>query len=96
MLGSRRVRETPLQLRYVSADGRLVTGGGPTVKNVSGYDLPRLFVGSLGTLGLLGEVLLRTDPVPAVSVWLALDDSGTDAGRGCCWRGTNPTSRSSA
>ena len=74
VLGCRRVRETPLQLRYVSADGRLVTGGGPTVKNVSGYDLPRLLVGSLGTLGLLGEVLLRTDPVPAASVWVVAED----------------------
>lgn len=72
---TRRLRETLLQVRYVSADGRLVTGGGPTVKNVSGYDLPRLLVGSLGTLGLLGEVLLRTDPVPAVSVWLVADDA---------------------
>ena len=43
--------------------------GGPTVKNVSGYDLCRLLVGSLGTLGLIGEVILRTRPVPAVSRW---------------------------
>ena len=38
------------------ADGRVVKGGGPTVKNVTGYDLPRLFVGSLGTLGVLVQV----------------------------------------
>ena len=37
---------------YLDGDGRLVKGGGPTVKNVTGYDLPRLFVGSLGTLGV--------------------------------------------
>ncbi len=36
--------------------------GGPTVKNVSGYDLCRLLVGSLGTVGLIGEVILRHAP----------------------------------
>jgi glycolate oxidase FAD binding subunit len=59
-----------LQLRYVSAEGKLVTGGGPTVKNVTGFDLPRLMVGSLGTLGLVAEVIVRTNPVPEVSCWL--------------------------
>lgn len=70
VLGRGRVRDTVLQVRYVSAEGKVITGGGPTVKNVSGFDLPRLLVGSLGTLGLIGEVLLRTNPVPAVSLWL--------------------------
>jgi glycolate oxidase FAD binding subunit len=65
-----------LQVRYVSADGRLVTGGGPTVKNVTGFDLPRLMVGSLGTLGLLAELIIRTNPVPEVSCWL--EASGVD------------------
>jgi len=62
-----------LQVRYVSAEGRLITGGGPTVKNVTGFDLPRLMTGSLGTLGLLCELILRTNPIPAVSRWLAAD-----------------------
>jgi len=70
-LGRGPVRDAVLQVRYVSADGRMVTGGGPTVKNVSGYDLPRLLVGSLGTIGLLAEVVLRTRPVPAVVCWLS-------------------------
>ncbi|MHB8504663.1 MAG: FAD-binding protein [Acidimicrobiales bacterium] len=69
-LGRGPVRDAVLQVSYVSADGRLVTGGGPTVKNVSGYDLPRLLVGSLGTLGLLAEVVLRTQAIPATTVWL--------------------------
>jgi glycolate oxidase FAD binding subunit len=72
-LGRGPLRDAVLQVRYVSADGRMVTGGGPTVKNVSGYDLPRLLVGSLGTLGLLCEAVLRTQPVPAASVWLRAD-----------------------
>ena len=50
-----------LQVRYVSAEGEIVTGGGPVVKNVSGFNLPKLIVGSLGTLGLIAEVVLRTN-----------------------------------
>ena len=65
MLGRGTLRSSVLQIRYVSAEGRIVNGGGPTVKNVTGFDLPRLFVGSLGTLGLLAEVILRTNPIPA-------------------------------
>jgi glycolate oxidase FAD binding subunit len=65
------VRDALLEVRYVSAEGRLVKGGGPTVKNVSGYDMPRLFVGSLGTLGVIAEVVLRTRPVPACERWFA-------------------------
>lgn len=68
-LGRGRVRESLLQVRYISAEGRIVTSGGPTVKNVSGFDLPRLICGSLGTLGLIGEVTLRTNPIPATSKW---------------------------
>ena len=73
-LGRGRIRTALLQARYVSAEGRVITSGGPTVKNVSGFDLPRLMVGSLGTLGLLAEVILRTNPVPSVSRWLRADD----------------------
>ncbi len=72
--GLRRLRVGPmrdalLQVRYVSADGRLITAGGPTVKNVTGYDLCRLMVGSLGTLGCFAEVILRTRPRPVAGQW---------------------------
>ncbi|MBV9284717.1 MAG: FAD-binding protein [Acidimicrobiia bacterium] len=74
--GIRRLRQGPmrdvlLEARYVSADGHVIKGGGPTVKNVSGFDLCRLLVGSLGTLGFIGEVVLRCRPRPAVSQWFA-------------------------
>src|SRR5205807_3756832 len=74
--GVRRLRQGPmrdvlLQARYVSAEGRVIKGGGPTVKNVSGFDLCRLLVGSLGTLGFLGEVVLRCRPRPAAARWFA-------------------------
>jgi glycolate oxidase FAD binding subunit len=72
--GHRRLRWGPLrdrvlEVRFVPADGRLVKGGGPTVKNVSGFDLPRLLVGSFGTLGVIAQVTLRCQPLPAASVW---------------------------
>ncbi|MHB1923532.1 MAG: FAD-binding protein [Acidimicrobiales bacterium] len=73
--GLRRLRHGPvrdhvLEIRYVSAGGELVKAGAPVVKNVSGFDLVRLLVGSLGTLGLLGEVVLRTYPRPRAGRWL--------------------------
>lgn len=86
VLGVGRVRTAALQLRYVSSEGRLVTGGGPTVKNVSGFDLPRLMVGSLGTLGLFAEAILRTNPTPAVAVWLVADDADPFTARDALFR----------
>lgn len=69
-LGRGSVRDAVLQIRYVSAEGEIVTSGGPVVKNVSGFNLPKLMVGALGTLGLLAEVVLRTNPVPPVQQWV--------------------------
>lgn len=70
------VRDAVLEVRFVSASGRLVKAGGPVVKNVTGYDLCRLLVGSLGTLGLLAEVVLRCHPRPAAARWLRSRDAG--------------------
>lgn len=69
------LRSSVLQVRYVSAEGLQVAGGGPTVKNVSGFDLPRLITGSLGTLGCLSEVILRTNPIPSTTRWLRSTDA---------------------
>lgn len=75
VLGWGPVRDVLLEARFVSSRGELVKAGGPVVKNVSGFDLCRLLVGSLGTLGFLGEVVLRCRPLPAVSRWFAgVDD----------------------
>ena len=76
--GRRRLRYGPmrdrvLEVRFVTADGRMVKGGGPTVKNVSGYDLPRLLVGSLGTIGVLVQVTLRCQPVADTAQWFVTD-----------------------
>jgi FAD/FMN-containing dehydrogenase len=63
------LRDLLLAARMVMADGTTVAAGGPTVKNVSGYDLHKLQVGALGTLGFLGEVRLRCLPLPAAAEW---------------------------
>ena len=62
--------------RGVTAQGEIVHAGGQTVKNVAGYDLTRLLVGSWGTLGLLTAVTLRLAARPAVSRSLLLTFAG--------------------
>ena len=50
----------------------VVKAGGPTVKNVSGFDLCRLLVGARGALGFIGDVILRTRPLAAASQWFTV------------------------
>ena len=59
-----------LRCTVVAADGSLFQGGGQVVKNVSGFDLVKLLVGSWGLLGLIVEVTIRTEPIPQVSQWV--------------------------
>lgn len=72
-LGDGPARDALLQARYVGAGGELVKAGGPTVKNVTGFDVCRLLVGSRGTLGFLGDVIVRTRPIAANSQWFRRD-----------------------
>lgn len=57
-------RDLLLGLGFVSGTGRLISTGGKVVKNVAGYDLGRLLVGSAGTLGFLTELTLRVSSLP--------------------------------
>ena len=66
------VRDWLLGVRAVMADGTCVRGGGRVVKNVAGYDLPKLFAGSYGSLGVIVEATFKVRPLPAAEglfVW---------------------------
>jgi D-lactate dehydrogenase (cytochrome) len=58
------VRDLVLAARIVLPEGRVIWAGRPVVKNVAGYDLPKLFVGSYGTLGLILDATLKLAPLP--------------------------------
>jgi glycolate oxidase len=54
-------------LTVVLADGRVLKTGGKAIKNVTGYNLTQLFVGSEGTLGIITELILKLVPLPKVA-----------------------------
>jgi glycolate oxidase FAD binding subunit len=58
-------RDFVLGIEFVIGDGALAKSGGRVVKNVSGYDLHKLMIGALGTLGVLTRINFRTFPLPA-------------------------------
>ena len=57
-------RDFTIGLRVVIADGRVTKAGGRVVKNVAGYDLCKLYIGSLGTLGIIVEATFKLAPLP--------------------------------
>ncbi len=61
-----RIADSVLEAEIVTGDGHFVRSGARTVKNVTGYDLHRLVAGSLGTLGVLVQVAVRTRPLPEI------------------------------
>ena len=67
------VRDLLLGVRFVQADGVVTWGGAKVVKSVTGYDVPKLMVGALGTLGVLGELTLRLHPLPEAEATCLLE-----------------------
>lgn len=61
------VRDLLLGVRVALPDGTIARAGGRVVKNVAGYDLNKLFIGSLGTLGVVVEATFKIIPVPPVT-----------------------------
>ena len=58
------IRDHLLGLQVALADGRLIRSGGKVVKNVAGFDLLKLFVGSHGSLGVITEATFKLLPLP--------------------------------
>src|SRR5690606_10607689 len=67
------VRDYVLGTRVITGHGKLLRFGGEVMKNVAGYDLSRLMVGSFGCLGLLTEVSLKVLPKPRLVTGLRLE-----------------------
>jgi glycolate oxidase FAD binding subunit len=57
------VRDLVIGMKVILATGESIKAGGKVVKNVAGYDMCKLFVGSLGTLGIITEVTMRITPL---------------------------------
>jgi FAD/FMN-containing dehydrogenase len=58
------VRDLVLGLRFINGKGQQISAGGRVVKNVAGYDITRLMVGSSGTLGMITEMTLKLSTIP--------------------------------
>lgn len=65
--GQGRARDQIVGVSFVTAQGVEVKGGGRVVKNVAGYDFPKLLTGSLGTLGVITQMTLKVRPIPEAS-----------------------------
>lgn len=72
------VRDQIIGVRIVRADGTIAKGGGKVVKNVAGFDLPKLFTGSLGTLGAIVTATFRVYPCEASASTVLLRSTDGD------------------
>ncbi len=72
------MRDSVVELTAVTGDGRSITSGARTVKNVSGYDVHRLMTGSLGTLGVIVSAALKVLPMAQAAVTLAVHGNGLE------------------
>jgi glycolate oxidase FAD binding subunit len=79
--GSGTLRDYVLGLTTVNDEGREVKAGGRVVKNVAGYDLCKLHIGALGTLGVITQATLKVRPIPEACalVTLGCDAAGLEA-----------------
>jgi glycolate dehydrogenase FAD-binding subunit len=75
------IRDLIIGISIVRADGTEARGGGKVVKNVAGFDLPKLMVGSLGTLGFISTITFRLHPRPETARTVLFPDLDADTVR---------------
>jgi glycolate oxidase FAD binding subunit len=78
------VRDFCLGMEFVTGEGVVSKGGGRVVKNVTGYDLHKLLIGSLGTLAVITRVNFRTFPMPPAQGSFVASFSDADSAFGFC------------
>lgn len=72
-------RDWLIGCRVAHVDGSISKGGGRVVKNVAGYDMPKLYVGSIGTLGVIVEATFKLAPLPPAQETLVVQCDAIDA-----------------
>ena len=70
------IRDFLIGIRFVDGRGQEIRGGGTVVKNAAGFDFPKLFVGSLGRLGILTELTFKVFPQPPAFATVAAEFDG--------------------
>jgi glycolate oxidase FAD binding subunit len=78
------VRDFCLGMEFVTGEGVISKGGGRVVKNVTGYDLHKLLIGSLGTLAVITRVNFRTFPLPPAQGTFVASFSNAESAFGFC------------
>ena len=76
------IRDLIIGITVVLHDGTVAKAGGKVVKNVAGYDLSKLFTGSLGTLGIIATANFRLHPIPEASRTVAVEVESPAAAAG--------------
>lgn len=66
------VKDQILGMEIISSNGTVVKSGGKVVKNVAGYDVHKLFIGSIGTLGIIDQINFKLRPIPAMKKTVVL------------------------
>ncbi|MDO7267159.1 FAD-binding oxidoreductase [Shouchella clausii] len=79
-MGYGSARDIVLGLKVVYPDGTVIRTGGKVVKNVAGYDMNKLFIGSMGTIGVITEITLKLMPLPKCEslVFIPFQDNRLD------------------
>ena len=73
------IRDYVIGMKTATPFGQITKSGGTVVKNVTGFDLTRLHIGALGTLGIITEASFKIIPLPERQIYLRIDNENTNA-----------------